>query len=335
MDKLLMSLLVGGSLLLGATACVTSNATSELPSSTVSAASSAAVSNAEVEMNRHIQTGKIPERYSAPATQQGTLENFSYTKADGTQSRAMVYLPCGYDASDMATRYNILYLQHGAYGNEQTWMVEYGDTFKNLIDHMIQDGLVEPLIIVMPYLPASNAWYQDTTPVFYTEEIRDYLMPAVESAYHTYAETTDDAGFTASRSHRAFGGFSAGGTTTWTVFQHGLDRFEYFMPLSGGLTLGGNGSSGEVADAQTLADVAVASGYTKQEYYIFAATGTWDVAYRGLTAQIDAMKTHPEAFDFTDSGFESGNLMYYTVQGNRHDYQYTYEYVYNGLQRLF
>ena len=240
MDKLLMSLLVGGSLLLGTTACVTSNATSELPSSTVSTASSAAVSDAEVEMNRHIQTGKIPESYSAPATQQGT-----------------------------------------------------------------------------------------------TEEIRDYLMPAVESAYHTYAETTDDAGFTASRSHRAFGGFSAGGTTTWTVFQHGLDRFEYFMPLSGGLTLGGNGSSGEVADAQTLADVAVASGYTKQEYYIFAATGTRDVAYRGLTAQIDAMKTHPEAFDFTDSGFESGNLMYYTVQGNRHDYQYTYEYVYNGLQRLF
>ena len=46
------------------------------------------------------------------------------------------------------------------------------------------------------------------------------------------------------------------------------------------------------------------------------------------------MKPLTESFDYTDTGFADGNLMYYTVSGNRHDYQYTYEYVYNGL-RLF
>ena len=283
---------------------------------------------------------KVPADYYIPAEKQGTLETFAYQSHDyvgnGEMVRrsATVYLPYGYEESDVDTRYNILYLQHGAYGTERTWMVEYGDAFKNMIDHMIEDGLVEPMIIVMPYLPSGNQWYHDTTSVFYQEEIRTDLMPAVESRYHTYAEDTSDSGFAVSRSHRAFGGFSAGGTTTWQVFLDGLDRFEYFMPLSGGLTLGGSGAT-DKTDAKQLSDATVSSGYGKRDYFIFAATGTRDVAYQGLTAQIEAMKSCTDAFDFTESGFAEGNLMYYTVEENRHDYQYTYEYIFNGLPLLF
>ncbi|MDO5424226.1 MAG: alpha/beta hydrolase-fold protein [Eubacteriales bacterium] len=281
----------------------------------------------------------VPNGYYDAAGQQGTLETFTYdTKeyignGEAIQSQATVYLPYGYDQNDTAIRYNILYLQHGAYGNERTWMYEYGDDFKNMIDHMVEDELIPPLIIVMPYLPSGNEWYHDTTPIFYSGELKNDLMPAIESHYHTYAEDTTDAGFTESRTHRVFGGFSAGGTTTWQVFLEGLDRFAYFMPMSGGLTLGGDGST-DTADARRLAEAAASSGYDKREYYIFAATGTRDVAYQGLSAQIEAMKSQMEAFDYTDTGFTDGNLMYYTVDGNRHDYPYTYEYVYNGLRAL-
>lgn len=289
---------------------------------------------------RNISLGKVPDGYYSTADQQGKLENFTYDTKDyigngnTIQSSATVYLPYGYDQDDSATRYNILYLQHGAYGNERTWMYEYGDSFKNMIDHMIEDKLIPPLIIVMPYLPSGNEWYHDTTPIFYSGELKNDLMPAVEEYYHTYAENTSDAGFEASRSHRAFGGFSAGGTTTWRVFLEGMDRFEYFMPMSGGLTLGGDGST-DVEDATLIADTAATSGYGKREYYVFSATGTRDVAYQGLTAQIEYMKTLTNAFDYTQTGFTDGNLMYYTIEGNRHDYQYTYEYVFNGLQCLF
>lgn len=212
-------------------------------------------------------------------------------------------------------------------------MLEYGDDFKNMIDHMIEDQLIKPLIIVMPCLPSGDDWYQDTTPYFYENEIKNDLMPAVESEYHTYAKSTTEEGFENSRIHRAFGGFSAGGATTWTVFLHGLDRFKYFMPLSGGLTLGGNGNTAE-DDAEKLKKAALETNYGKQDYYIFAATGTKDVAYKGLTAQIDAMKDCNDTFTYTEKGFQEGNLMYYTVDGNAHDYPYTYEYVYNGLQAL-
>lgn len=297
-------------------------------------------SSADTEViMQNVELGIVPERYYESAEQQGVLETFTYDTKDyigdgeAIQSQATVYLPYGYDQDDVSTRYDILYLQHGAYGNERTWMYEYGSSFKNMIDHMIEDKLISPLIIVMPYLPSGNEWYHDTTPIFYSEEIKNDLMPAVEAHYHTYANGVTDADFTASRSHRAFGGFSAGGTTTWRVFLEGLDRFQYFMPMSGGLTLGGDGSS-DMTDAKQLADAAVSSGYEKTDYYIFAATGTRDVAYQGLSAQIEAMKSLTEAFDYTDSGFADGNLMYYTVPENRHDYQYTYEYVYNGL-RLF
>ena len=289
---------------------------------------------------KNISLGKVPEGYYNAAAQQGTLENFTYDTKDyigsgsAIQSSATVYLPYGYDQGDSTTRYNILYLQHGAYGTARTWMYEYGDSFKNMIDHMIEDKLIPPLIIVMPYLPSGNKWYHDTTPIFYSGELKNDLMPAVEAHYHTYAENTSDAGFEASRSHRAFGGFSAGGATTWRVFIEGIDRFEYFLPMSGGLTLGGDGST-DVEDATLIADTAAASGYSKREYYVFSATGTQDVAYQGLTAQIESMKTLTNAFDYTQTGFADGNLMYYTVEGNRHDYPYTYEYVFNGLQCLF
>ncbi len=289
---------------------------------------------------KNVSLESVPQNYYNAADQQGSLENFSYdtknylSTEEAMRKNATVYLPFGYNQDDSATRYNILYLQHGAYGNERTWMYEYGDDFKNLIDNMIENKQIPPLIIVMPYLTSGNEWYHDTTPIFYSTELKNDLMPAIEAHFHTYAENTTDSGFKASRSHRAFGGFSAGGTTTWRVFLDGMERFEYFLPMSGGLTLGGDGST-NVEDATQIANIAIASGFDKREYYVFSATGTRDVAYQGLFAQIDYMKTLNSAFDFTATGFAEGNLMYYTVDGNRHDYPYTYEYVYNGLRCLF
>ena len=43
-----------------------------------------------------------------------------------------------------------------------------------------------------------------------------------------------------------------------------------------------------------------------------------DDAYQGLITQMEYMKTLTNAFDYTDKGFANGNLMYYTVKGNRH-----------------
>ncbi len=145
-------------------------------------------SSTETEGNmQNIELGTVPNEYYSAAKQQGTLESFVYDTKDyigdgkTIQSQATVYLPYGYDQNDKETRYNILYLQHGAYGNERTWMYEYGDKFKNMIDNMIENKQIPPLIIVMPYLPSGNEWYHDTTLIFYSDELKNDLMPAVES----------------------------------------------------------------------------------------------------------------------------------------------------------
>ena len=66
----------------------------------------------------------------------------------GTHRRAFVYTPPGYDA-DNATRYPVLYLQHGWGEDETAWSVQ---GHANLImDNLIAEGRSVPFIIVMTY----------------------------------------------------------------------------------------------------------------------------------------------------------------------------------------
>lgn len=62
-------------------------------------------------------------------------------------------------------------------------------------------------------------------------------MPAAESAYAIFAEVCDDAGFSASREHRAFAGLSRGAVTTLHSVLNGcLDWFSRFGTFSGSRT---------------------------------------------------------------------------------------------------
>ena len=71
----------------------------------------------------------------------------------------------------------------------------------------------------------------------FAKELRNDLMPAVEAQYSTYAETCDDAGFAASREHRAFAGLSRGAVTTnHSAVCQALDYFAWFGTFSGSRT---------------------------------------------------------------------------------------------------
>lgn len=281
--------------------------------------------------------GSIPEDYYQETGQGGTLETFSYECAAGSKN-VTVYLPYGYDEADSETKYDILYLMHGAGGNETTYLgsSEQPTELKNILDQMIARQDIKPMIVVCPALNLQGSLFDNDEDGF-CEEWRQSIVPAVESAYHTYAETTTPAGFRASRSHRAFGGFSMGGAATWFTFAHEMDYFAYFLPMSGDYWIDGalTGGSDPEKTARELNRIAKDSGYGTQEYFIFAATGTADIAYtpeyNNMGEQIEAMKGQ-EAFDYTETGFQDGNFTFYLVEGNRHDYSYTYDYIYNGLR---
>ena len=285
---------------------------------------------------------KVPEAYYKKASRQGRLEEVEYRTDDPENEgstvtkRAVVYLPHGYGANP-SQRYNVFYLMHGAAGSERTWMGTQSKPteFKHMVDHMIQDGRIEPTIVVMPKIDRGKDRFTSTFPAFHTE-LEKAIMPLVEGKYRTYAENTTPQGFAASRSHRAFGGFSLGGGATWSVFQHDLASFEFFLPMSGEFWDGRRARRPSAEErAQTLAKIAKDSGLSQRDYFIFAATGTKDDLYAGLTSQIQQMRRQISAFSYTEKSFAEGNLTYYVVDGNRHSVSNTYVYLYNGLQNFF
>ena len=278
----------------------------------------------------------IPDGYENPATQQGTLnkltydtwESFSYEqKSNKITKEAWVYLPYGYTDEE---EYNVFYLSHGGWSNETTLMGtdDNPKSFKNVIDNAIQDGNIKPLIIVLPtYNITSENDSSDyslaiqLTNQFHNELVND-LIPAVESKYSTYAKDTTPQGLKESRDHRGFGGFSMGSVNTWNTFRYCLDYFRYFMPMSGSYT----------TDGEYMADLVRQQGYSSQDFFIFAASGTDDFAYSAFKAQIMAMANNSGGMFKLAKNESEGNMSFLEREGYKHDAKATDEYTYNGLR---
>ena len=277
----------------------------------------------------------IPEAYRQTAEHSGTLEkltyktweSFSYEEhAQRLTKEAWVYLPYGYSGNK---QYNVFYLSHGGWSNETTLMGtdKNPTSFKNVIDHGIEDGKIRPMIIVLPTY--NNTGKKDSwdyslaiqlTDRFHNELVND-LMPAVEGKYSTYAESTDPAGLAASRDHRGFGGFSMGSVNTWCTFRYCLDYFRYFMPMSGNYT----------SDGEYMADMVRRSGHKWNDFFLFTASGTRDFAYSAFKSQVMAMGNVPDGTFRFGKDESEGNLAFLEREGYAHDPDACDEYTYNGL----
>lgn len=285
------------------------------------------------------KTVAYPDSYAQTANHQGTVTEISYNTCDyvngngaARTNNAYVYLPYGYDGSG-ATRYNILYLVHGHYGDASTFLTTENGLLRNVLDHMIENHDIDPIIVVTPTYnygqPTPN--YVDADPYCRAlpQELANDLMPLVESCYHTYAETTDSVGLTTSRDHRAIGGFSMGGVTTWYALDETLSFFRYFLPMSGDCWSLGTfaGMNRPQATTEYLVNRIQQQGFDQNDFYIWAASGTSDSAYRETLNQIEGMAEN--------SFFTLQNLTFHEKDGARHEYHPMMEYIYNALPFFF
>lgn len=278
---------------------------------------------------------QIPESYTEPSDEPGTLveltydtyESMSYDAHDQVlHKRAIVYLPYGYSEAE---QYYVFYLMHGGWSNETTYLgtPEQPNVFKNILDNGMADGKIRKMIVVCPTY--NNTSSQDSssyslalrlTENYHNELVND-LMPAVEGTYSTYAQDTTPEGLRASRDYRAFCGFSMGSVATWRTFQYCLDYFRYFMPSSGSIT----------SDGEYMASLVRDSGHDWNDFFIFAASGTDDFAYSSFKNQIEAMAAVDDGtFRFSDNE-RDGNLYFLEQEGGAHNGEYAEEYFYNGL----
>ena len=253
------------------------------------------------------------------AAHRGTVVEEHYDGTTGMNT-LYVYVPYGYDESQ---KYNIFYLLHGGGENEKTLFFQDDTMMQKIFDHMIENGEMDPMIIVTP------TWNQTGADKFYTE-FREKVVPFVEGKYSTYAESTSIEDLQASRYHRAYGGFSMGSVSTWGVLCHNLDIVAYYMPLSGDYRIN-NWSAQQKADVITKA--IQDSGLKTNEYFIFCATGSEDIAYPNMTPQIEEMKKRPEYVYSSD--LSQGNFYYLVRQGGIHWWANVRHYIYDILPYFF
>ena len=269
--------------------------------------------------NGNVQFKEAPGNYFSQCQQQGKVTQENYNGINGGNS-LYVYTPYNYDPSK---KYNIFYLMHGGGEKESTLFFQDDTMIQNMLDHMIMNGELEPLIVVTPTFNKTEAGK------FYSE-FRQSVVPFVEGKYSTYAgKDTSAESLKASRMHRAYGGFSMGSVSTWAVFENCLDIVGYFMPLSGDHW---NGNSA-YDKAKSLANAVDRSGYKTNEYFIFASTGSDDIAYPNVNPQVEEMKKMSQ-FVFT-SDFSKGNFYFMVAPGKTHWWGYVRHYVYDSLPYFF
>ncbi|GEM_PF-256472 len=275
----------------------------------------------------------LPSGYKTNSSKQGSIEKLSYTFGSDLKY-FNVYLPYGYNQSDTSKKYNVVYLMHGGGEDENLLFGGPGQNkeLKVIIDNMIANGDIEPAIFVTPTF---NKGKNDVAG--FHEELTSTLIPLVETKYNTYLKSKSTADMKASREHRAFGGFSIGSVCTWYAYINCLDYIKYFIPLSGDCWALGStaGSSKPTETAQYLANVAKNSGYkAPQDFKLFCASGSDDIAYPNMKPQMDAMKKLTDTFIYS-SDINEGNFYFMVANGGTHWWGWINEYIYNILPDLF
>lgn len=291
----------------------------------------------------------------APA-QQGTIESLEYETpayavnavlgTDYTITKKVnIYLPYGYDESQV---YNILYLMHGGGDDEDFWLTEvsertHGKTTRNVVDHMIEDGLCEPVIIVTP------TFYSDVEGVevtndqcadliaelgeenytaitdlytwYFQYELHDHIIPAVEAKYATYAKgDTSPENLAATRDHRAYAGLSMGSITSMhSILMGNLDYISYVGSFSGAKT-----------------DVELFKGAIEEKFadypvhFWFNGEGTDDIAFEEhYKFYYDALEKMPDKFT------DAENAAMVVLDGGAHNYAAWIADLYNALLVFF
>ena len=270
----------------------------------------------------------IPLKYTQRRVDEyGTIQQITYISHDyfgdgaEVEKKANVYLPYNYDENK---QYNVLYLMHGIGGDENEWgMTDDNSKIKMIIDNLTFHGDIEPFIIVTPNgrSAADHSSDSDYNSFYcFGQELRNDLIPYIESHYSTYAEY-DENGYDLSltRDHRAMAGLSMGGMQTINIgIGECLDLFGYFGAFSAAPT-----SNPSTRTAELLKD------NTLPIHYFYNICGTEDnIAYNSSST---AAKNLPAVCD----QFRDGkNFMWQELPG-AHDFKIWYLGFYNFAQIAF
>ena len=192
--------------------------------------------------NIFIIDGDRGELYRVNDVPHGSVKRTWYNSPTlGKDRRITVYTPAGYEQSK--EKYPVLYLLHGAGGDEEAWMT-LGRT-SQILDNLIAQGKAKPMLVVMTN---GNAW-QQAAPGEAADQMRQPAMrmaggrPAasfeqsfgdvikfVESNYRVIKK----------KEARAVAGLSMGGGHSFNISRTYPNTFDYVGLFSAAARIGDN-----------------------------------------------------------------------------------------------
>ncbi len=179
--------------------------------------------------------------YSVNDVPHGNLNWVWYPSAQyKTNRRLAVYTPPGYEGSKK--KYPVLYLLHGSGGDEQAWITL--GRVPSILDNLIAQGKIEPMIVVMPNgNPSRQAAPGETKENFSYRPVMSQFLPNFRDGSYEYSfpEIVNyiDSHFQTKpqKSQRAIAGLSMGGFHSLVIAADYPNLFDYVGLFSPGTSL--------------------------------------------------------------------------------------------------
>jgi len=251
--------------------------------------------------NIFIIGGEQADLYRVNEVSHGSLtRRWYYSPGLDMERRITIYTPPGYENS--RRKYPVLYLLHGAGGDEEAW-IELGRATQ-ILDNLIAGGKAKPMIVVMP----NGNVIQDAAP---GEGIQGFVQPAfmlpgtmdgtfeltfvdimkfVESTYRVKAN----------KANRAVTGLSMGGYHSMHISRYYANTFDYIGLFSAAILPNQNTTATVYQDIDGSLEKQMENGY--KLYWI--GVGITDFLYNSnkeYHAKLDAMGM-PHTFRESEGG---------------------------------
>lgn len=267
--------------------------------------------------NYFLIDGPLSENYFVREVPHGTLSKVWYPSPKlGMERRRMtVYTPAGYE-DNTTKRYPVLYLLHGAGGDENAWS-ELGRAAQ-ILDNLIAQGKAEQMIVVMP----NGNGAQEAVPGEYPNSMYKpmFMNPKCMEGSIEVAFVSDVVGFIdshyrtqADKRHRAIAGLSMGGFHSLWISANNPDTFDYIGLFSAAIS---RQTQGENAWVYDNLEGKIAKLFEKHPKLYYIAIGSADFLIKDNTEFRHLLDSKGYRYEYweTDEGHIWANWRKYLNQ---------------------
>jgi len=255
--------------------------------------------------NIFIVPGGQGDLYSVQPVPHGTVHKRWYESPGLEKKRRItLYLPPGYEDSGM--EYPVLYLLHGAGGDEEAWS-DLGRATQ-IMDNLIASGKAKPMIVVMPNGNAQDeaAPGKASGPLVQPSFMRPNMMAGsyITSFGDIISFVESNYRVSADKQHRAVAGLSMGGFHSLHISRYHPNTFDYVGLFSPAIMPRNNADAPVFQDMDETLKAQMKNGYAL--YWI--AIGREDFLYDEVTAYRSRLDSLDMPYEYVETG--GGHVWY-------------------------